>query len=42
MKIINTIDNRVEPVPYDPEQFIETDPLVWEIKKHGIEINLKY
>ncbi len=42
MKIINTTDNRIEPVPYNPEQFIETDPLVWEIKKHGIEINLKY
>jgi predicted nucleotidyltransferase len=42
MKIINSIDNRIEPVPYNPEQFTETDPLVWEIKKHGIEINPEY
>ena len=41
MKIINSIDNRIEPAPYNPEQFIETDPLVWEIKNHGIEINIK-
>jgi uncharacterized protein len=39
MKIINSIDNRIEPAPYNPEQFTETDPLVWEIKNHGIEIN---
>lgn len=41
MKIVNSIDNRIEPVPYNPEQFTETDPLVWEIKNHGIEINIK-
>ena len=42
MKIINSIDNRIEPVPYNPEQFTETDPLVWEIKNHGIEISIKF
>jgi predicted nucleotidyltransferase len=40
LKIINKIDNRIEPAPYNPEQFNETDPLVWEIKKNGIEVNL--
>lgn len=40
MKMINSIDNRIEPAPYNPEQFTETDPLVWEIKNHGIEISI--
>ncbi len=38
MKILSTIDNRIEPAPYRTDQFIEIDPLVWEIKTHGIEI----
>lgn len=38
MKITSTIDSRIEPAPYQTEQFNEVDPLVWEIKKNGIEI----
>lgn len=38
IKILSTIDNRIEPAPYRTEQFIEIDPLVSEIKAHGIEI----
>lgn len=40
IKIINSIDNRIEPAPYNPVQFTETDPLVWEIKNHGIQITI--
>ena len=40
MKITSSIDSRIEPAPYNPEQFVEVDPLVWEIKNHGIEISI--
>jgi len=32
------IDRRLEPIPYRPENFKETDPLVAEILCNGIEI----
>lgn len=38
MKIAYNIDNRIEPVPFNPNTFIEEDPLVWEILKTGILI----
>ena len=41
LKIIpfrRNIDNRIEPVTYKPDDFNETDPLVAEIKSHGIEL----
>ena len=31
----------IEPHPYHPKDFVNEDPLVWEIKKTGIEIPLK-
>ncbi len=38
LKILNAIDDRIEPAPYRTDQFTEADPLVWEIKTNGIEI----
>lgn len=35
------IDAIIEPHPYHPRDFVNEDPLVWEIKKTGIEIPLK-
>jgi uncharacterized protein len=32
------IDRRIEPIPYKPEDFRRSDPLVNEILKSGIEI----
>ena len=32
------IDRRIEPIPYRPEDFKESDPLVSEIVRNGIEI----
>lgn len=32
------IDARIEPVGYRPEDFNETDPLVYEVKKYGIKV----
>ena len=32
------IDSRIEPTPFKPEDFDEADPLVAEIKKHGIDL----
>ena len=31
----------ISPVGYHPRDFVNEDPLVWEIKKTGIEISLK-
>ena len=28
----------IEPHPYHPKDFVNEDPLVWEIKKTGVEI----
>jgi uncharacterized protein len=35
MILSHDIDNRIEPVPFNPETFIDENPLVWEIKKTG-------
>jgi predicted nucleotidyltransferase len=35
MILSHDIDNRIEPVPFNPETFIDEDPLAWEIKKTG-------
>lgn len=35
MKIASNIDNRIEPVPFNLNTFIEEDPLVWEILNTG-------
>jgi len=40
MKIASEIDDRIEPVPYLPENFVDEDPLVWQIKKEGLLLNL--
>ncbi len=32
------IKSIIEPHPYHPKDFVDEDPLVWEIKKTGIEI----
>jgi predicted nucleotidyltransferase len=37
-KIAVKIDSRIEPVPFRPEDFVDEDPLVWEIKREGIAI----
>ena len=34
------VDPRIEPVAYTPEEFIPLDPLVWEIQKEGIKIEI--
>lgn len=39
MKIASNIDNRIEPVPYNLNTFIEEDPLVWEILNTGTLIH---
>lgn len=41
MKISHTIDSRIEPVPFRPENFTDDDPLACEIKKHGIPLPLQ-
>lgn len=38
MKLSCDIDSRIEPVAFRPEDFVDEDPLVWEIKKEGIVI----
>jgi len=32
------VDGIIEPHPYHPKDFVNEDPLVWEIKKTGVEI----
>lgn len=32
------VDNRIEPIPFRPESFVDEDPLAWEIKREGIRI----
>lgn len=41
MMIASRIDNRIEPVPFRPDNFSEDNPLVWEIKRHGIKVELE-
>ena len=38
MKFSTEVDSRIEPVPFHSSDFIDTDPLVGEIKKHGISL----
>ncbi|HOG11521.1 MAG TPA: nucleotidyltransferase domain-containing protein [Candidatus Aminicenantes bacterium] len=38
MEFSSDIDTRIEPVPFRPENFVDEDPLAWEIKKKGILI----
>ncbi|HCC69056.1 MAG TPA: nucleotidyltransferase [Nitrospiraceae bacterium] len=40
--IASEIDDRIEPVPFRPEDFVDEDPLVWEIKKEGIPLEIKH
>ncbi len=42
MKIASKIDLSIEPVAYHPETFVDEDPLVWEIKKEGIPLEIKH
>ncbi len=32
------IDHGIEPVGFNPKDFVDEDPLAWEIKRTGIEI----
>ena len=34
-------DHDLEPIGYNPKDFINEDPLVWEIKNYGIRIGKK-
>ena len=38
MKLATLIDDRIEPHPFRIEDFVETNPLANEIRKHGIKI----
>lgn len=40
MRIASKIDDRIEPVPFRPEAFSESDPLAWEIMRHGIRVEV--
>ena len=42
MKIASKIDLSIEPVAYHPESFVDEDPLVWEIKKDGIPLEIEH
>ncbi len=35
------VNASIEPHPYSPKYFVSEDPLVWEIKKIGIEVPLQ-
>jgi len=37
--IAGQIDNRIEPVPFTPGSFVDDNPLAWEIKRDGIQID---
>ena len=34
------VSSDIEPVAFSPKDFVDENPLVWEIKQHGIEIQL--
>ena len=38
LKKANEAQSKIEPHPFHPNDFVNEDPLVWEIKKNGIEI----
>ena len=37
-KIAISIDDRIEPLPFNPANFVKDDPLVWEIINKGFVI----
>lgn len=41
MRIASGIDNRIEPVPFRPDNFSDDDPLAWEIKRNGIKVEVE-
>ena len=38
MRLRRKIDFFIEPHPFNPSEFVDENPLVWEIKKTGIKI----
>ena len=38
LKKANEVQSKIEPHPFHPNDFVNEDPLVWEIKKSGIEV----
>jgi uncharacterized protein len=36
----SSIDVRIEPVPFRPDNFIDEDPLAWEIRRRGISVDV--
>lgn len=38
MRLRREIDFSIEPHPFHPKNFIDEDPLVWEIKKTGVRV----
>lgn len=38
IKLKMKINLDVEPHPFHPKSFVEEDPIVWEIKEHGIPL----
>lgn len=40
--IASQIDSRIELVLFRPDDFIDEDPLVWEIKKDGIPLEIEH
>jgi len=38
LRLAARIDDRIEPIPYNRENFNQDDPLVHEIRKNGIPI----
>ncbi|MBI5696086.1 MAG: nucleotidyltransferase domain-containing protein [Nitrospirae bacterium] len=41
LRICNEVDLRIEPVFYRPEDFVDEEPLAWNIKTSGIEVPLR-
>ena len=39
MRIASDIDDRIEPTPYQPDAFVDEDPLVWQIKQEGMPLS---
>jgi uncharacterized protein len=41
MKLASDVDDRIEPSPFRPVDFNENDPLVREINRSGVEIEIE-
>jgi hypothetical protein len=41
MKLAADVDERIEPNPFRPGDFNENDPLVREINRSGVEIEME-